>query len=25
VFDFSETPSYNTKKSPTEGSGKKVY
>jgi len=25
VFDFSETSSYNTKKSPTEGSGKKVY
>ena len=25
VFDFSGTPSYNTKKSPTSGGGKKVY
>ena len=25
VFDFSGTPTYNTKKSPTSGSGKKVY
>jgi len=25
VIDFSGTPSYDTKKSPTEGSGKKVY
>jgi len=25
VFDFSNTPSYDTKNSPTEGSGKKVY
>ena len=25
VFDFSGTPSYDTKQSPTRGSGKKVY
>jgi len=25
VFDFSGTPSYNTKQSPTSGGGKKVY
>jgi len=25
VFDFSGTPSYDTKKSPTSGAGKKVY
>ena len=25
VFDFSGTPSYNTKQSPTKGAGKKVY
>ena len=25
VIDFSGTPSYNTKQSPTKGSGKKVY
>jgi hypothetical protein len=25
VFDFSETPSYDTKKSPTSGGGCKVY
>ena len=25
VFDFSGTPSYNTKKSPTSGGGKKMY
>jgi hypothetical protein len=25
VFDFSGTPTYNTKKSPTEGGGCKVY
>jgi hypothetical protein len=25
VIDFSGTPSYNTKKSPTSGGGKKVY
>ena len=25
VFDFSDTPTYNTKKSPTSGGGGKVY
>jgi hypothetical protein len=25
VFDFSGTPTYDTKHSPTEGAGKKVY
>jgi hypothetical protein len=25
VFDFSDTPVYNTKKSPTSGGGGKVY